>query len=78
MADVSDPKINEGALVNPNMRIFLLRNYLSVRGSSLKQIRCQLGPHRLRGSSMFFLFLSKLSVFSLPISLVPRTTALIN
>lgn len=58
MADVSDPKINEGAFVNSiMMRFSVPHKPYSIRGCSLKQIRCQLGSRRLRGSpTIFFSF----------------------
>jgi hypothetical protein len=55
MADVSDPKINEGAFVKFNLEcVFSSSQTLSIRGCSLKQIRCQLGSRGLRGSPMIF------------------------
>ena len=54
MADVSDPKINEGAFVNSFRCFFSFSQTLSIRGCPLKQIRYQLGSRRLRGSPMIF------------------------
>ena len=58
MADVSDPKINEGA-----SRKFIMMRFpvshkpFSIRECSLKQIRCQLGSRGLRGSPVLFILI---------------------
>jgi hypothetical protein len=80
MADVSDPKINEGAFVKFNHDAFFSSSQtLSIRGCSLKQIRCQLGSRRLRGSPIIFILIFFFDLFTLFLIIrMARMTALIN
>jgi hypothetical protein len=75
MADVSDPKINEGTLVNPNMREYSSHEttlaYEDVR-SNKSDVNWVLIDYEVR------LYFFRVLRFLLTDFLVPRTTDLIN